>query len=43
MAKRRDALYAASSFLVEMHQRFDALNQEQEFVYTTLKVDGFYN
>lgn len=37
MAKRKDALYAASSFLCEMHRRFDELNAEQEteFVYTT--------
>lgn len=37
MAKRHDALYAASTFLCEMHRRFDELNEKQdpEFVYTT--------
>ncbi len=37
MAKRHDALHAASEFLCEMHKRFDELNcgLEQEFVYTT--------
>ncbi|NLD19368.1 MAG: Zn-dependent hydrolase [Clostridiales bacterium] len=37
MAKRHDALYAASAFLCEMHKRFDELNatMSQEFVYTT--------
>jgi len=37
MSKRHDALHAAASFLVEMHERFDKLNskQEHEFVYTT--------
>ncbi len=37
MAKRHDALFAASTFLCEMHRRFDELNegQEPEFVYTT--------
>ena len=37
MAKRHDALFAASTFLCEMHKRFDELNegQDPEFVYTT--------
>lgn len=37
MGKRHDALYAASTFLCEMHKRFDELNKSQspEFVYTT--------
>ncbi|NLF47032.1 MAG: Zn-dependent hydrolase [Clostridiales bacterium] len=37
MGKRHDALFAASTFLCEMHKRFDELNkgQEPEFVYTT--------
>ncbi len=41
MAKRHDALYAASKFLCEMHDRYDAYNAEivkegqPEFVYTT--------
>ena len=37
MSKRHDALFAAATFLCEMHRRFDELNrgQEPEFVYTT--------
>ena len=37
MGKRHDALYAAATFLCEMHRRFDELNegQDPEFVYTT--------
>ena len=45
MAKRHDALYAAASFLVELHNRYDALNAEvvasgqPEFVYTTGEIN----
>ena len=37
MAKRHDALYAASAFLVKMHEEFDKIEQgiDPEFVYTT--------
>lgn len=37
MSKRHDALFAAATFLCEMHRKFDELNrgQEPEFVYTT--------
>ena len=45
MAKRHDALYAMSSFLVELHKRYDAYNAEivaaggDEFVYTTGEIN----
>lgn len=42
MAKRKDALYAAASFLQEMHRRFDQMNQGRvpEFVYTTGEIQA---
>lgn len=45
MAKRHDALHAASTFIVELHKRYDAYNEEvvaagmPEFVFTTGEIN----